>query len=270
MTESGTETRTQAIVEKGGNKLARIVAVLLSLVFFHFFPFLVVTSYMSWEGFFSYDMFKDGASGITAFYWWTEVVMLVAAIYFCGFFGYLLHLRLRQRAKWSLMKNDERWILPMLAIVNIVFIYLIASRDLSSQTIQGFEKWHLLLTGGVAFWMAIHLAVLVSGSGRNALYSLLAGILLLVGFSVIAPPMLAFPYSLTLQFFGNGGGLPVTYRTEAMPQSATGRLVLASPDHLYVSQTPRRGMSIVNRSDLVEFEVQNLSGFGHYPVMRKR
>jgi len=56
--------------QKGG--FARFGAILLSLLFFHFFPFVVVSSYMSWEGFFSYDMFRDGVSGVTAFYWWTE------------------------------------------------------------------------------------------------------------------------------------------------------------------------------------------------------
>jgi hypothetical protein len=274
MTISRTETGTQAVVEgvaeKAGDKLARIVALLLSLAFFHAFPFLVVTSYMSWEGFFSYDMFKEGASGIKAFYWWTEIVMIVGAIYFCGFFGYLLHLWLARRLKWSRIAGGERFALIVLALVNLLFFFLIWSRDLSNQTLQGFSKADLLLTGLIALWIAIHLGVLASDRGRAALYSLLVGILLLVGVSVVWPAALAFPYTLTLQFFGTGGGLPVTYRTEAMPKSATGRLVLASPDHLYVSQTTRRGMSIVNRSDLVEFEVQNLSGFGHYPVMRER
>jgi hypothetical protein len=261
----------RALIPSDKARLARLVVTLISVAFFHAFPFLVMTSYMSWEGFFSYDMFKDGTSAITAFYWWTEAVVIVAAVYLCGSAGFFVHLRLRERLAWSRMDGVERVTAVGLIVTNLSLVAVLAMLDLTNPTLRGFTKLDMLWTGVVAFWVTVHIAVLVSGKAQVAFGSLVfAGIPLLISLSIFAPGALAFPYNLTLQFFGTGGGLPMSYRTVHMPKPAEGRLVLAAPENIYFYPTGQAGLSIVRRSDLLEFKVQNLSGFGHYPVRRSQ
>lgn len=237
---------------------SRIIAILLSLTFFHFFPILVLTSYMSWSGFFSYDMFSDGISGATAFYWWMEAILIVATFYLTGSLYFITESKLK-KGKFLPLKSIYFWIS---LVVNFLMCFLIFFSNWEKRY-DGFEKEQLCYTLLICAWISFHIAIVVNGSGKLAMRSLLGGILLLTTISFIQPGALAFPYSLSLQYFGNGGGILVSVKLPKADQSIHGRLVLQSPEHVYFYEDGHTSISVIANKDIELISIENLSGFGH-------
>jgi hypothetical protein len=235
------------------NTLYRISATALSLLFFHFFPALAATAYMSWHGFYSYDFFAHGSSGISTFYWWSEILVIVAAIYLAGFFFFLGKFFI-DRKKFN---TSDLIVGGISLIVNAVFGLTIF---LSSwKRVDEFNKWVLVGTYVIAIWAMIHISILFFAKGKPALISILFGIFILMSISVASPGSLAFPYSLTLQYFGNGGEILAQIKTAH--GAANGRLILATPENYYIQKGNE--LILVKRSDVLFAEIKNMSGFGH-------
>ena len=241
--------------QKGGT--IRIVAIVLSLLFFHYFPMLVLASYMSWEGFFSYDMFEDGLSGATAFYWWAEAMLIVGSAYVAGSLYFIIESKIESQ-KWFPYKSGIFW---SVLVVNILMLFLMFGSNWKNQ--DGFTKEHLFYTWIICVWIAVHVAIVLNGRGKAALRSLLLGVVLLASISVFQPGALAFPYSLSLQYFGNGGGLLATVKLSEIKDLIHGRLVINSPEHVYLYQDGKNSISIIARKDIELITINNLSGFGH-------
>lgn len=241
--------------QRGG--ATRLLAVLLSLVFFHYFPILVLASYMSWEGFFSYDMFKSGLSGVAAFYWWTEAILIVGSAYVSGSLYFLVESKIKT-GKWLPVRSVIFW---LLLLVNLMMLWIMFFANWEMR--DGFKKEHLMYTWLICSWIVFHVAIVINGQGKAALRSLLLGVGMLTTISFLQPGALAFPYSLSLQYFGNGGGIAVTIKITKSAENIQGRLVLNSPDHIYLYKDGVSMISVISHKDIEIIKIANLSGFGH-------
>lgn len=249
-------SRTLTQRQRGG--IARLGVISLTLVFFHFFPSIAIASYMSWEGFFSYDMFKEGASGITAFYWWAELFIIITAIYFVGFLYFIVE----AKSKKNVWLPNPIWPFSIMVLINvIVFISLLLKSP--EKFGEGFTRCHLFGIYLIASWAAIHVGIVLNSSAKAALCSLGLGVLILIPTAMLNPGTLALPYSLSLQFFGNGGGLPVSIKLAKPDATIEGKLVLASPEYIYLYPRGKKSLLVISRREVDYFSVNNLSGFGH-------
>jgi hypothetical protein len=244
--------------QRGG--AARLRALLLSLIFFHFFPFLVTTSYMSWEGFFSYDMFTEGVSGVTAFYWWAEIFLIIGSAYIAGSLYFIVESKVKN-GSWLPIRSFLFWIA---LVVNVLFLWLILTPD---KIFEGqFTREHMVCFCLIAAWVMIHVAILFHASAKAALVSLAIGAAGLTTLAMIHPGTLAFPYSLSLQYFGNGGGVPATVKLAKRDVIVQGKLMLASPNHIYLYPDGQKSLVVIARRDVEQLSVKNLAGFGHGKV----
>lgn len=237
------------------SKIYRLAAIALSFVFFATFPALVLCSYMSWQGFFSFDMFRDGASGTHAFYWWTEIAVVWASMWIAG--SLAMFTRVLTGTE-RLSRRDAALGVILNAAVTGSGIWFIRTYKVGNP-----ENIELLLFWLTSAWISVHVAMLTNGSGRQILRSLLVGIFGLTTISVAFPGTYAIPYSLVLQLFGNGGGLPVSAKLLRSSTEIQGSLLLASPDHIYVYSDQQRNLIIVRRSEIESLRIKNRLGFGH-------
>lgn len=234
------------------NTVFRVSATLLSLVFFHYFPALVATSYMSWNGFFSYDLFATGTSGVSAFYWWSEIILLTAALYLTGSL-YFIATRLIKKSL-----NAAEWCsLGILILINIISAGGIFYPDWPLYST--FPRSAVVGIYIIAGWAMIHVGVLVNGKGIHALISIGFGAILLCTVAILSPGSLALPYSLSLQYFGNGGEVNISLT--ASNTEIKGKLLLASPENFYIQKGNK--LVIVGRDAVTGTTIENLGGFGH-------
>lgn len=241
--------------QRGG--AVRLEALLLSLIFFHFFPFLVITSFMSWEGFFSYDMFTEGISGVTAFYWWAQVFLIVGSAHIAGSVYFIVESKFKN-GSWLPVRSFLFWISLG---VNVLFLWLILTPD---KIVGGqFTRDHMVWCCLIAAWVMIHVAILFHASAKAALVSLAIGSVVLTTLAMIQPGALALPYSLSLQYFGNGGGVPTTVKLAKHDVTVQGKLMLASPNHIYLYHDGQQSMVVIARRDVEQLFIKNLAGFGH-------
>lgn len=243
------------------SRIARLFAVALSLLFFHFFPYLVFTSYMSWEGFFSYDMFKDGVSGIIAYYWWAEVILIVGSFYIAGSIYFVVENKNKPGGR-SLFRQPLFWAFLFVALAILIAILLS-----HWERHDGFNKGHIIALCIVAVWIVFHISLLLHSDGKPILLSLIFGATSLSFLAVINPGVLAFPYHLALQFFGNGGGIAASVHLAKGNKVVEGSLVLASPENVYMNMGENNQIVIISRRDIAELYISHLSGFGHKRIV---
>lgn len=235
------------------NTIYKIAATTLSLLFFHFFPALAATAYMSWHGFYSYDLLSSGGGGVTTFYWWAEAILLVASYYLTGSI-YFLTRRILNKESFG----KQEWVLLSLSFaINILFLALIFFPDW--KRVDGFNKYTLIGTYVIVAWAMVHIGVLFHSKGKQALISIAIGIFILTSISVLSPGALAFPYSLALQYFGVGGG--IWAKIKLADREVTGRLIISSPENYYLQIGS--ALTTIKREDVESIETKNMSGFGH-------
>jgi hypothetical protein len=235
------------------DRVYRIFATLLSILFFYFFPTIAATSYMTWHGFYSYDLFNTGATGISAFYWWAEIITLVSAIYFTGVFYFIGKY---SHSKEKINQQDKILFFLILAINIFLGIFLfILTKNRSDE----FSIINLIGTYIISIWSMIHVSIIIHSRGKHAFYSILTGIFILSTTAIISPGSLAMPYSLSLQYFGNGGRVPISLKVSDHP--VEGELILASPENYYIQI--KNKLTIIKRDDSSEVYINNLFGFGH-------
>ncbi|PRG89918.1 hypothetical protein [Burkholderia multivorans] len=118
----------------------------------------------------------------------------------------------------------------------------------------------------IAIWVNIHLGIVFYMNARKALRSLSVGVPLLIMIAVMYPAPLARCMDLSLQYFGVGGGLPVSMQMKGETQAETlaGKLIFLSPENVYFLPPGVNGhLVIVRRDDISKLDIQNFSGFGH-------
>lgn len=246
----------RSLTQRQRRGATRLAAIALSLLFFHFFPILVVASYMSWEGFFSYDMFREGLSGVAAFYWWAEAFLIVGSWYIAGSLYFVVESRLKH-ASW----RPRSWFFWGLMPFNVILVSIFLWPDWNGR--DGFTREHIFALVLVAAWIVIHIAIVFHAPGKPALTSLAIGVVGLTSLAMLHPGALALPYSWSLQFFGNGGGLQSSLRLAKDGAIIQGRLVLASPEHIYIYPDNKRTLLVIRRGEIEQLSIANLSGFGH-------
>ena len=259
---SGREV-SRSLTSRQRNGFSRLVATVLSLIFFHLFPYLMIAAYMSWEGFFSYDMFAEGVSGLTAFYWWAEIFVVIASVYMLGALHFPVAYVLGKLRK-APHRSGEFW---FVGSFNVLIILGLVFSGFGPP--KGFSLNHIAWLYGVAAWIVIHLTILAYGTGRSALASLVFGSVGLCTLAAVHPGTLALPYTMSLQYFGNGGGLKARAVLNKDGSVLEGSLVLATPQHLYLYPTGTTSLTAIPRRDVSLLTVANLTGFGHTKAASK-
>jgi hypothetical protein len=247
----------RSLTIKQKDSLARISATLLSLLFFNYFPYIVLASYMSWSGFFSYDMFTEGVSGAKAFYWWTEGILIIGALYMAGSLYFIIESKVKNGSYWP-KSSAEFWLLLM---VNILMLGTIFCSPWTQ--VDGFKKIYFLGTLLICIWIIFHIAIVVNCSGKAAFKSLFYGAVGLITISFLVPGALAMPYSRALQYFGNGGKIHATVWLKNNHATIHGKLVIQSPKHIYIYPDGSNSITVIAQNDIEKISTDNLSGFGH-------
>lgn len=249
-------------------KLKRLGMIILSLTFFHYLPYLVVCSYMAWEGFFSYDIFANG-SGINAFYGWGEIVVLTTTFIFFGFIPLWIYYSENKVRIWSSLKTqyDTCVIAVCVLGMNAMALYSIAVQIDKMPSDQLRDLIALVVVSAIA---ANHLGRTFFSSAHAAFRSLLMLIGTIAICATLLPGAFGIPYTLALELFGAGGRIPVSIVMKDKAVVVSGELVLAAPENLYVSHRCSTGtigcteqIQQIGRDRIDSFTVSHRKIFGH-------
>jgi len=189
-------------------------------------------------------MFKDGASGVLAFYWWAEVMLIIGAAYFAGSIYFITEnkIKARELIPW---KSGWFWFFFLL---NVFMIWAILEIEWNPG--DRLEKSDLIYTWAISAWIVSHIAIVVHASGKAALHSLGVGVFLLTSCAFLLPGAFVLPYSLSLQKFGAGGNIPATIQLAKGGEPVYARLILKSPENIYIQKEGNDSISAIALKDV--------------------
>lgn len=255
--------------------ITRLLAIVLSLTFFYYFPFLVFVSYMGYKGFFSYDLLVSGRIGIDIFYAVGEFVVIILSL---AVFGVIVQMVRFIVYRYPNLKppyasnlkitNGDKLAVVFWGIINALMITLIVLGVHGKYGKPEFSDliFSVIYLAMIAIWVNVHLGVVIYMNAKKVLGSLSLGALLLVYIAVVYPSPLVRCMDLSLQYFGVGGGLPASMqmKEDGKVENLAGKLIFLSPDNVYVLLPGSDGhIIIVRRDDILKLDIQNFSGFGH-------
>lgn len=255
--------------------ITRLLAIVLSLTFFYYFPFLVFVSYMGYKGFFSYDLLSSGRVGIDVFYAVGEFVVVILSLAVFGviiqavrFIVYRYPSLKPPYASNLTVTVGDKFAAVFWGVINALMIALIVlglhgKYGKPEFSDLAFSVFYLAM---IAIWVNAHLGVVIYMNARKVLGSLSLGVVLLVYIAVVFPSPLVRCMDLSLQYFGVGGGLPATMqlKEDSKIESLAGKLIFLSPENVYFLSPGVDGhILIVRRDDVLKLDIQNFSGFGH-------
>lgn len=258
----------------------RALGVVASLTFFYYFPMLVFITYMGYKGFFAYDMFTSGRVGLDSFYMASELLTIILSLYVAGFITLLIR---RHTAKNPDLappykaappyESKNRWHLFGALFINLAIFSLLAFQIIG-RAYKG-PRWNdfnstefadaiSLFFGIVAIscWTAMHIGVVIYQRAKRVFVSLGLGVALLVGVCLVMPQAIAKMLDGSLQYFGVGGGLPLTVSVEDGQQARqiSSKLVLLTPTAIFAGGESHQVM-VFDRSKVIEISIDNKSAF---------
>jgi hypothetical protein len=255
--------------------ITRLLAIVLSLTFFYYFPFLVFVSYMGFKGFFSYDLLASGRVGIDIFYAVGEFVVIILSVAVLGviiqavrFIVYRYPNLQPPYAGRLKITGGDKFSVAFWGIINALLIALIVLAVYGRYGKPEFSDlvFSVIYLAMIAIWVNVHLGVVIYMNAKKVLGSLSVGVLLLVYIAVVYPSPLVRCMDLSLQYFGVGGGLPASMQMkgDGKVENLAGKLIFLSPENVYFLPPGVDGhILIVRRDDILKLDIQNFSGFGH-------
>lgn len=260
----------------------RLFAILCSLLFFYFFPKLVFITYMGYKGFFSYDFFATGQLGIESFYTMSELLLILASFYVSGVAYKLAKRRASRHPEWLppyadpvTFTSTDRGALVATLLLNVVVlaiaVFVAAETSKTGANWASFDLDRFLsriLNLSVIFlissWIMRHLGEVRFMRASRVMTSLVVGALVLVFVCIEMPGTVARLLDPSLQYFGVGGGLPVSivFFDGVKRCEVDDRLTLLTPTQVFVGDAPLR-VRVLDRSKIVELDIQNTSSLHH-------
>jgi hypothetical protein len=222
----------------------RILAIVISSVFFANIPLLLFLIYMGHYGFFSYDFFSEGVFGLKVFFFLTAIFVLIASL---AVFWWVIPL-----VEWWKKKRFK--VLPFIgiAIFNLFFTILV---------IAVFPKngdlFKLAYVFGIGVFISFHVAFLLHAKPNEQFRTLVAVIFITTFMSLHLREQAAANLANGLKAFGVGGGIDVALVPKAIEENTLkGKLILLSPKHIYIKFEGSVGVSIIDRArfDVITIE----------------
>ncbi|KVP36552.1 hypothetical protein [Burkholderia ubonensis] len=258
----------------------RALGVMASLTFFYYFPMFVFITYMGHKGFFSYDMFSAGRIGLDSFYMASEMLTIVLSLYLAGFLTLLMRRHTARNPELAppyksapIYAPKHRWQMFGTFVVNVALIALLAYQIIApayqGSHESGVDREQLanaisLLVGIIAIscWVAMHIGVVIYQRAKQVFASLGIGVALLIGVCLVMPQTIAKMLDGSLQYFGVGGGLPLSILIEDGQQTRRicSKLILLTPTQVFAASDPHEVM-IFDRSRLTGISIDNHSAF---------
>ena len=226
------------------NEMYRAAMVGLSSIFFANIPLLLFLIYMAHHSFFSYDFFSHGVFGLKVFFFLTSIFVVVTSL---AIFAWIFPLIKR----WKTGKFSG-WAFVGLLILNI---------SISSIVLLGAEKidWmRVVFIMAIGFFIACHIAFLVYTEPADQWGSLVALAFVVTLMSMQCGEQVSSVLSSALRVYGVGGGIDVSLKaTQGEAKPLVGKLILLSPDYIYIKLEGFSGISTIDRS---KFDILTQSG----------
>lgn len=222
--------------------IVRVILFLVTVSWIALYPAYLLMIHLRVEGFFSYDIFVAGLFSVKSFLFLVFIFISISALYMWGF------LLVFKRAIWT--RKTETWLTAFVFLgASILFHWAAFTSDLI------LEQPKRLLWFSI---LGFTLAVAVSPYLGNPLKSLVSNWFAPL-FGIIASATLPLLFIGTtseivktgLQNFRIGGGIQVAiHKIDNNELIKTGRLLLLTPDHIYLRGAGQGYASIARYNDI--------------------
>lgn len=225
-----------SLSEKQKSLLVRSVMVALSIGFSIVFTHMMFIVYMWEAGFFAYDMFDVGSTGLEIFYAFTIVSLLLGAVLVCGAFIPFMR-------KLHGGPLNRSWFSALLVLnALVIFPSLIA---IIATGAEHLFTWALVL----AFFILLswHLEAMLFEPTKIQFKTLTSLFVFSLVMCILRPDAMARIWQFPLRHFGVGGALWVTVsdREAHLPMPIEGNLILLTPRTLYIKAEGEDQITIV-------------------------
>lgn len=218
------------------NEMYRAAMVGLSSIFFANIPLLLFLVYMAHHGFFSYDFFSDGVFGLKVFFFLTSIFVVVTSL---AIFAWIVPLI--ERWKTGIFSI---WTFLGFAIFNVFvcFVVLLAMDDI--------DWLRVVFVTVIGFFITCHIAFLIYAEPADQWRSLVSVIFVVTMMSLRGGEQASSVLSSALKVYGVGGGVEVLLEsTRSDVKPLTGKLILLSPDYIYIKRSGSDEVSTIHRSE---------------------
>lgn len=202
----------------------RVLSFILSSTFLSLLPVTLFIVHMHHYEYFSYDFFDKGLFGLKAFF---AIMVFAIVIFSLFFFGFLLPLGKRYIAK----SKTDFW--DYLAVVtwSVIAWGALFLRWYHNGINSPIDVFYLL---SVSFLVMCHIVALFYAKPPFQFLSLVLVSMLFTVLTFTLRESVAIGVNSALTNFGIGGFKCVTVSDSAGSYKIDGRLILASPDYIYV------------------------------------
>jgi|GEM_PF-976791 len=239
MTEMNTLLKTtvdniKTIAPKTANLFLRFA---LNFILMLFFPTFIFIIYMGHYHIFSYDFFSFGSFGLKVFFY----IAVGFIAYFTLLFVLPFYFIREIRKNWK--KLYGWFMLILLVVLNIIFIFIFMESGLTLLLIG------LLLPGLTMVVLTVY--ALKAPSIKKYLGALMIGAFILIILPMIGPQITVKIVGLSLKLYGVGGELPIKICSLSKELSYDGKLILLSPNAIFMKDVNDDTLIMDRRSDVI-------------------